>query len=201
MTKARHRRGVRAAIAVGVAVLAAGCDGGAVKVSGAPTVTVPAADPSAPTVTLGVAPTLPPSSAQVTVRAGDAPASLSLTSKDGAVNVVLAGTDQESGLLRVELLVGGYTLSCEGEVCRREGPLGAVDPGNVLDLQQASAGEVAPAGATLARAFDLARLLPRPAPAPGTSFTAVWTLTGEVTNQLGARARTPAVTVTYTESA
>lgn len=199
MSGRTRRAAVALAATLPVLVAAlAGCDG-SVKVSGDPTVTVPASDGTLPTVELGVAPTATPAQ-QVNVKTGDAERTLTLTSKDGAINVVVAGTDPDSGVLRVELFVDGYSETCDADTCSRTGPLGAEDPANRLELPQVAAGGTASGSASLARAFDLEKLVPRGAPAAGGRFTAQWRLSAEVTNQLGAKTRTPDVVVTWNET-
>ncbi len=174
-------------------VVVAGCGNG----TGGGGITIPQADATPPTLTLQVGAANGPSGS---VQAGAAAATVTLTSKSGALNYSATARDPESGVRTVRVTVDKTVSECTPPTaCSLQNPGLTGSPSLVSDGPPKGPGETVSESSLLLDSIDLAAEIRQTPPTAGTTRTVTFRFTARAINHLGGTTTTPALTVTWKE--
>ena len=159
--------------------------------------TVPQTDATPPTVSLSVG--VVGSNSTTTTASGGSAVTLTLGNKTVTLNIAATAKDPESGVQALEIDVGNQIE----KICTGPSQCSGGSMGNVSPMWTSSTPAVSPGGSgvstsTMLESFvpsSVGLLHPQQQPPAGGTLTESFTISAKATNNLGASASTPEITV------
>jgi hypothetical protein len=159
---------------------------------------VPPSDPSPPALAVvGVAEAT--SGRSISASSGGTPQALQLSAKAGALHLLTAAVDDESGIASLSLWCNRTITLCDGDACTTSGPGLLSAPCFASGGAPVAPGQEAPNVRELAQSIDLATQIPQGTLAPGQTRTTVLLFHAQGENNFGLRSSTAEARVVWEE--